>query len=44
MFLLAIKSMRQPTGYTSREGLVVDLGYKGNTALASFPNCEIPEH
>jgi hypothetical protein len=43
-FFRAIKSMTADGFYTSREGLVVDLGYKGNTALASFPSCEIPEH
>ncbi len=43
-FFRALKSMTADGFYTSYEGLVVDLGYKGNTALASFPSCEIPEH
>jgi hypothetical protein len=30
--------------YTSRVGLVDELGYKGNTVLAAFPECTHPEH
>jgi hypothetical protein len=43
-FFRAIKSMTADGFYTSEAGLVQDLGYKGNTVLASFPSCEIPEH
>jgi len=43
-FFRALKSMTADGFYTSEAGLVQDLGYKGNTALASFPSCEIPEH
>ena len=43
-FFRAIKSMTADGFYTSREGLVVDLGYKGNTVLASFPSGDLPEH
>lgn len=44
LFFRAIKSMTADGFYTSQAGLVQDLGYKGNTVLASFPSCEIPEH
>jgi hypothetical protein len=30
--------------YTSRAGLVGDLGYQGNAYLAEFPACDHPEH
>ncbi len=30
--------------YTSRAGLVEDLGYQGNAYLVEFPACEHPEH
>ena len=30
--------------YTSRAGLLEELGYKGNTALGRFPSCTVPEH
>ena len=43
-FFRAIKSMTADGFYTSEAGLIRDLGYKGNTVLASFPSCEIPEH
>ncbi len=38
-FFHAIKSMTADGYYTSYAGLVQELGYKGNTALASFPGC-----
>ncbi len=40
----ALKSMTADGYYTSKAGLVDDLGYQGNTVLESFPSCEIPEH
>jgi hypothetical protein len=43
-FWRAIKSMTADGYYTSKSGLVDELGYKGNSALAAFPACEIPEH
>lgn len=43
-FFRAIKSMTADGYYTSRIGLVDELGYKGNNVLASYPSCEIPEH
>jgi hypothetical protein len=39
-----IKSMTADAYYTSQIGLVQELGYKGNTVLASFPGCDHPEH
>ena len=39
-----IKSLTADGYYTSRIGLVDELGYTGNTALASFPSCTIKEH
>ena len=39
-----IKSLTADGYYTSRVGLLDELGYTGNTALASFPFCTIPEH
>ncbi len=39
VFFHAIKSMTADGYYTSYAGLVQELGYKGNTALASFPGC-----
>ena len=43
-FFRAIKSMTADGYYTSPIGLVQELGYKGNTVLASFPACDHPEH
>lgn len=43
-FFRMIKSMTADGYYTSQIGLVQELGYKGNTALASFPGCDHPEH
>jgi Gluconate 2-dehydrogenase subunit 3 len=39
-----MKSLTADGYYTSRIGLVDELGYTGNTALASFPSCTIREH
>jgi len=43
-FFRMIKSMTADGYYTSQIGLVQELGYKGNTVLASFPGCDHPEH
>jgi len=43
-FFRMIKSMTADGYYTSQIGLVQELGYKGNTALPSFPICDHPEH
>jgi hypothetical protein len=43
-FFKAMKSMTSDGYYTSRIGLVDELGYQGNTALTEFPSCEVPEH
>ena len=44
-FFISIKNMTADGYYTSRVGLVEELGYKGNTALASFPGCnDVHEH
>jgi hypothetical protein len=39
-----IKSLTADGYYTSRIGLLDELGYTGNTALASFPACNVREH
>lgn len=43
-FFRAMKSMTADGYYTSRIGLVQELGYSGNTVMAAYPSCEIPEH
>ena len=43
-FFRVLKNMTADGYYTSKAGLVDELGYKGNTVLESFPSCEIPEH
>jgi hypothetical protein len=43
-FFRAVKNLTADGYYTSRIGLLQELGYKGNTALESFPETEIPEH
>ncbi|MEX2260856.1 MAG: gluconate 2-dehydrogenase subunit 3 family protein [Bryobacteraceae bacterium] len=43
-FFLAVKSMTADGYFTSRAGLVDELGYRGNTVLEKFPECSIPEH
>ncbi|MSV29881.1 MAG: gluconate 2-dehydrogenase subunit 3 family protein [Bryobacterales bacterium] len=43
-FFLAVKNMTADGYYTSRIGLLVELGYKGNTVLSRFPVCAHPEH
>jgi hypothetical protein len=39
-FFKAVKSMTADGFWTSKQGLVDTLGYKGNTVLAEFPTCE----
>ncbi|MGA7413160.1 MAG: gluconate 2-dehydrogenase subunit 3 family protein [Bryobacteraceae bacterium] len=41
-FFGLIKSLTADGYYTSRPGLIDELGYKGNHALPSYPSC--PEH
>jgi hypothetical protein len=43
-FFAMVKNMTADGYYTSRIGLVRELGYAGNTAIEKFPSCEIPEH
>jgi hypothetical protein len=43
-FFRAMKSMTADGYYTSKIGLVDELGYNGNTVRSEFPVCEIPEH
>lgn len=38
-FFRVIKNLTADGYYTSQAGLVQELGYKGNTALAAFPEC-----
>ena len=38
-----VKNLTADGYYTSRVGLIEELGYVGNTALAKFPSCTIPE-
>jgi hypothetical protein len=42
-FFALMKGLTADGFYTSRAGLIEDLGYKGNTALESFPEC-VNEH
>jgi gluconate 2-dehydrogenase gamma chain len=43
-FFRVLKNFTADGYYTSRVGLLDELGYKGNTALAQFPACPVPEH
>jgi hypothetical protein len=43
-FFAMLKSLTADGYYTSQIGLVQELGYKGNTALPSFPGCTHPDH
>ena len=43
-FFRLFKNLTADGYYTSRVGLLDELGYKGNTALAAFPSCTVPEH
>ena len=42
-FFRLIKNLTADGYYTSRAGLLEELGYTGNTALARFPVCSVPE-
>jgi hypothetical protein len=42
-FFRLVKNLTADGYYTSRAGLVEELGYTGNTALAAFPSCTVPE-
>jgi gluconate 2-dehydrogenase gamma chain len=42
-FFRLVKNLTADGYYTSRVGLLDELGYKGNTALAEFPSCTLPE-
>jgi gluconate 2-dehydrogenase gamma chain len=39
-----IKNLTADGYYTSRIGLLEELGYSGNTALARYPDCSVREH
>ena len=41
-FFRAAKNLTADGYYTSYQGLVTELGYQGNQALAAFPACELP--
>ncbi len=43
-FFRAMKNLTADGYYTSKIGLIEELGYKGNTVLAEFPSCTLPEH
>lgn len=42
-FFRLVKNLTADGYYTSRAGLLEELGYAGNTALASFPACDVRE-
>ena len=42
--LTTLKDLTISGYYSSREGLVTELGWHGNTYLAEFPGCTHPEH
>jgi gluconate 2-dehydrogenase gamma chain len=42
-FFHLVKNLTADGYYTSRTGLLKELGYTGNTALAQFPACSVPE-
>jgi hypothetical protein len=43
-FFRLVKNLTADGYYTSRLGLLEELGYTGNTVLARFPECSVPEH
>jgi hypothetical protein len=43
-WFIAFKNVTADGYFTSKPGLVDELGYQGNAVLAEFPTCEIPEH
>jgi hypothetical protein len=42
-FFRLVKNLTADGYYTSRIGLIEELGYSGNTMLARFPGCTVPE-
>jgi gluconate 2-dehydrogenase gamma chain len=42
-FFRVLKNLTADGYYTSRVGLLDELGYTGNTVLAAFPSCTVPE-
>jgi gluconate 2-dehydrogenase gamma chain len=42
-FFRLVKNLTADGYYTSRVGLIAELGYAGNTALARFPGCTVKE-
>jgi len=42
-FFRLIKNLTADGYYTSRAGLLEELGYSGNTYRAAFPSCSVPE-
>jgi hypothetical protein len=43
-FFRLVKNLTADGYYTSRVGLLDELGYRGNRALAQFPPCSVAEH
>jgi gluconate 2-dehydrogenase gamma chain len=43
-FFRLLKNLTADGYYTSRVGLLDELGYTGNTARPAFPSCTVPEH
>jgi hypothetical protein len=43
-FFRLVKNLTADGYYTSRIGLVDELGYTGNSAMLQFPACTVPEH
>ena len=43
-FFRLLKNLTADGYYTSRVGLLEELGYTGNAPRASFPSCTVPEH
>lgn len=43
-FFRVAKNMTADGYYTSRQGLMEELGYLGNQVLAEYPECKIDEH
>ncbi len=43
-FFRALKGQVIDAYYSTKEGLVTQLGYQGNVPLAEFPGCTHPEH
>ena len=43
-FFRLLKNLTADGYYTSRVGLIDELGYTGNAARGAFPSCTVPEH